>query len=60
VDKALNNNKWIEHLVLINDADELKEYAELWEVIQQIQEIVRLKMIFGGGGQQVNKWRVHD
>ena len=36
VDKALNNNKWIEHLLPISDADELREYVDLWEAIQQI------------------------
>jgi hypothetical protein len=36
VDKALNNNKWIEHLLLIIDANELREYVDLWEVIHQI------------------------
>ena len=36
VDKALNNNKWIEHLLPISDTDELREYVDLWEAIHQI------------------------
>lgn len=35
--KALQDNKWISHITPILSRDELKEYVQLWEAVQQIQ-----------------------
>jgi hypothetical protein len=37
VQKALQDNKWISHITPILPRDELKEYVQLWEAVQQIQ-----------------------
>jgi hypothetical protein len=37
VQKALQNNRWISHIIPILTTTELHEYARLWEAVQHIQ-----------------------
>jgi hypothetical protein len=37
VQKALQDNRWISHIIPLSTAQEIKEYVELWEAIGQMQ-----------------------
>jgi len=37
VQKALQDSRWISHITPILSIDELQEYVQLWEAVQQIQ-----------------------
>lgn len=37
VKAALQNNKWIDHILPIFSPDEIREYVSLWEKVQHVQ-----------------------
>jgi len=39
VQKALEDNRWISHVIPLGTAQEIREYVTLWEEVSQIQLI---------------------
>ena len=52
VQKALQDNRWISHIIPLNTAEEIREYVELWEAIGKRSLTRTGKIVFGDDGRQ--------